>query len=33
MNKQTAQHTLKTQLTALESEMAKYLEELGYALQ
>lgn len=30
MNKQTAQHTLKTQLTALEIEMANYLEELGY---
>jgi hypothetical protein len=30
MNKQTAQHTLKMQLTELETEMANYLEELGY---
>lgn len=30
MNKQTALRTLKMQLTAQESEMANYLEELGY---
>lgn len=30
MNKKTALHTLKMQLTTQESEMAKYLEELGY---
>lgn len=31
MNKQTALRTLKMQLTTQESEMAKYLEVLGYA--
>lgn len=31
MNKQTAQHTLKTQLTTQEIDMAKYLEVLSYA--